>query len=187
MNAERNNSLPRWLIIELGEDLNWWVVETSKSRHPAPFDQGVLDPRQVAYLVSTLAEYQPLGYRPEQLAAAFRVYERQAEAGNGRLRLVASQQDITAAAAVELFALPVPPDDDGGGAYFTLLEMLTTARIRHLNATHAYAAPCTTDEMFDELDAVNADRYFGGVVQHVFDEINEILEWRPAEWSDPDS
>ena len=35
--------------------------------------------------------------------------------------------------------------------------------------------------MFEELDALDLDRYFGSVTTHAFDEINEIIKWEPAE------
>jgi hypothetical protein len=34
--------------------------------------------------------------------------------------------------------------------------------------------------MFEELDTFDLDRYFGSATTHVFDKINEILEWEPA-------
>jgi hypothetical protein len=36
--------------------------------------------------------------------------------------------------------------------------------------------------MQEELETLDHDRYFNGDSLHVFDEINQILEWQPAEW-----
>ena len=38
-----------------------------------------------------------------------------------------------------------------------------------------------------ELDTLDRDRYFALENIHTFDEINEILQWRPAEWDDSSS
>ena len=43
---------------------------------------------------------------------------------------------------------------------------------------------CTEDEMFAELEALDAERYFNDEVIHCFEQLNEILEWKPAEWDD---
>ena len=42
--------------------------------------------------------------------------------------------------------------------------------------------PSTVEEMQEELETLDHDRYFNGDSLHVFDEINQILEWQPAEW-----
>ena len=67
------------------------------------------------------------------------------------------------------FVLPLIGEDETTG-YHRFLELLSAARIRLLNATHRYAQPCTTDEMYDELDALDTDRYFNADQMHAFDE-----------------
>jgi hypothetical protein len=82
-----------------------------------------------------------------------------------------------------VFAVPIV-GEDGGGPYYDFLEALSAARVRMLNATHHYAQPCTELEMFEELDGLDHDRYFSMESIHAFDEINEILQWSPAEWDE---
>ena len=82
-----------------------------------------------------------------------------------------------------MFALP-QLGEDSDGPYFDFLDALASARIGKLNATHQYVKPCTEDEMFAELEALGAERYFNDEVIHCFEQINEILEWKPAEWDD---
>ncbi len=82
---------------------------------------------------------------------------------------------------LQLFALPIAGQDDGAGAYDDFLDAITAARIRLLNATHHYARNCTKFDMEEELENMDRDRYFAADAIHVFDEINEILEWKPAE------
>ncbi len=103
----------------------------------------------------------------------------ESEVAEGRLRLAPAGESILGGVA-DLFALPVV-EGESEGPYYDFLDALGAARIRRLNATHHYAQACTEDEMYDELDAVDSERYFSADEIHVFDEINEILQWSPAE------
>ena len=143
------------IIIRLGDDFNWWLDRTADESPLPPADHGLLDPRQVRHLVEALAEYRRHGLDPRQITGAF-----------------------------HLFALPAI-DADGDGPYFDFLDALSAARIRRLNATGHYLRDCTVDEMQDELDTLDHDRYFNADQIHVFDQINEILAWSPAEWEEP--
>src|SRR5207249_571363 len=118
------------------------------------------------------------GFRPDQIAGAFHAYRIDAEISEGVLRLAAADDLLD-----EAFALPVMRDDDTG-AYLDFLDAISAAHVQKLNATHHYARNCTADEMLEELEALDSDRYFGDETIHVFDEISEILEWSPAEWDE---
>ncbi len=171
---------PHWLLTRLGDDLNWWVAETNPGTTAR--QRSILDPRQVVHLIESLDRYESHGVTREQIASAFQVYAAESELADGRLRLTAVDEPIHHPGE-QLFALPLLTDD-GEGPYTEFLETLGVARIQLLNATHAYARDCTESEMYDELDTLHADRYFGDDTLHVFDEINEILTWSPAEWDD---
>ena len=119
------------------------------------------------------------------LNAAFQLFEVESELDEQRLRLAPTDQDI-GESADQLFALPLIGDEETG-AYYELLDAITAARIRKLNATHHYVRACTDLEMQEELDALDRDRYFASENIHCFDEINEILQWSPAEWDDSSS
>ena len=173
----------QWIDVRLGEDFNWWLQHTSAETGEDLAPCGVLDPRQVAHLAQVLEEYQPHGLRREQLQAAFQMFEAESELAEGRLRLVASGLEF-GESGVEQFALPVLGEEEDG-PFYRLLDTLSAARIRRLNATHDYVQPCTTDDMDEELDALDSDRYFNAATIHAFDEINQILEWSPAEWDEP--
>jgi hypothetical protein len=180
--ANTETKPPRWIVVRLGDDLNWWVDETSDERPAHRYCRGALDPRQVAYLTEQFDAYRPHGLRRDQLTAAFHVYELEAEVSDGVLRLALSAQDLFEAGAAELFALPVATGEDGPDAYTDLLDALCAAHLRQLNATHHYARACTQDEMMEEFATLDNDRYFGGETRHAFDEFNEILEWNPTDW-----
>lgn len=178
-------TLPHWIIVRLDENMNWWIDETSDDIDRSAGDRSVLDPRQITQLVEMLGQYRPHGLRPEQFAAAFQVYIAQSELSDGRLKLVLTDESIFDTGA-QLFALPLIGEEDAD-AYSELLDAISVARIRRLNKTHHYARDCTELDMQEELDALDRDRFFNAETMHVFDEINEILEWSPAEWEDSES
>jgi len=175
----------RWITVRLGDDFNWWLQDTSAELSAGASARGVLDPRQTAHLVEALDKYRPYGFRPKLLADAFQLFELESEVSEGVLRLAATGTSVFEEGA-QYFALPVIADE-GAGPYYDLLEAISAARIRKINATHHYARDCTEDEMQEELGAFDSDRYFADESIHAFDEISEILEWSPAEWDDSSS
>lgn len=176
---------PHWIIVRLDEDMNWWLDETSEEICWGAEARSILDPRQVSHLVGALDQYHPHGLRPDQFAAAFQVYAAESELSDGRLKLTRADENIFDTGA-QLFALPLVGQEDAGG-YSDFLDALSAARVRLLNKTHHYARDCTELDMQEELEAIDRDRFFNAETMHVFDEINEILEWSPAEWEDSGS
>jgi hypothetical protein len=175
------NAAPTWIIARLDDDFNWWLDRTSDESGTATHNRGLLDPRQVIQLIEALDTFRTYGYRRDQLANAFQLYCLESEIADGTIRLAPTNEDLFSSG--ELFALP-NLGEDGDGPYFTLLDFVTQARVRQLNKTHHYARNCTDQDLTEELDAVDASRYFDADQIHVFDEITEILEWSPAEWDD---
>jgi hypothetical protein len=180
----KQNAL-QWVVAKLGEDFNWWLKETSVETADEIALTGVLDPRQVAHLRQVLVEYRSHGLRPEKLRNAFQMFALESEITDGQARLTPVGLPFDSDEP-DLFALPVH-DKEGEGAYGGFLDVLSAAHIRKLNAMHHYVQPCSADEMDEELDAMDSDRYFSAEIIHPFDEINEILEWSPAEWDDSSS
>jgi hypothetical protein len=169
------------LVVRLGEDDNWWLEPDPTVPASEGDRRGVLDPRQVQALAEIFLEYRQYGLPPRELAGAFRLYELTSELDEGMARLSPVAGDIRQAA--DRFALP-ELDEDGDGAYHDLLDTLSAARVQRLNATHQYARPCTVDDLREELDALDQDRYFSAETIHPFDEINAILQWHPAAWDE---
>jgi hypothetical protein len=176
---------PKWITVRLGDDLNWWLAESSTDVYRDEGARGLLDPRQVSHLVETLDKYRPYGYDHKLLSAAFQLFEVESELDEDRLRLAPVDLDICESGQ-QLFALPLVGDEESG-AYYQLLDAIAAAHIRKLNSTHQYARVYADLEMQEELDALDRDRYFSSDNIHCFDEINEILEWSPAEWDDSSS
>jgi len=175
----------RWLVARLGEDMNWWVEETSDEVHWGADALSLLDPRQVAYLREELERYEEYGFDPASLWRVFHCFEISSELPDGRVKLVASAHSIEDE-DVQLFALPDLFDQEDD-AYPVFLDALTTLRIKHLNATHHYARNLDELDMEEEIQARNADRYFSARAIHVFNELEDVLTWKPAEWDEDES
>lgn len=173
------------ILARLGGDLNWWLDQRDELTGTGVLaPHGLLDPRQVRHLVDTTAELRAHGFDPRWLDDALQAYAIEAEVAEGVLQLEPVSTSLRA--DTDLFALPrIEPEGDG--PYFDLLDALQAARIRKLNATHHYANPCTVEEMQDELELLEQDRYFSAESIHAFDAISEILDWNPAEWDDTGS
>lgn len=173
---QMNGQPPAWLIVQLQDDLNWWVTETAEEPSGSIAPYGVLDPRQLAHVVEVLADYARDGLPESELLSAFHLYTIERELSDGRLRL---KRETRANLHTEqpLFALPSTHYDD-------FLELLGAAHIRRLNRQHHFVRPCTEEEMYEELNLIATDRYFSAQPTHCFDELNQILEWNPAQWND---
>jgi hypothetical protein len=176
---------PKWIVARLGSDMNWWLDESSVDIYWGERGRGLLDPRQVAYLAETLDENELYGFDRRLLDSAFQLFQLESELDDDRLRLAPIEGDVFDAGE-GVFALPLI-DDEEMGAHYDFLDAITAARIRKLNATHKYAQPCSELEMREELDELDRDRYIAAENIHCFDEINEILQWSPAEWDEPES
>jgi hypothetical protein len=181
--ANERPTPPNWLIARLGDDGNWWVAESSQDIYWGEAMRGLLDPRQIAHVAETLDEYQPHGVRRHLLDDAFQYFQLESEIDEERVRLAPVNRDDFRADNEQIFALPLIEDEEAG-AYYDLLDAISVARIRKLNSTHHYARDCTELDMSEELEALDRDRYFASENIHCFDEINEILQWSPAEWDE---
>jgi hypothetical protein len=181
--AKPKPSPPKWIVARLGDDMNWWLAESSEDIYWGEAGRGLLDPCQVAYLFEALTQYQAHGLDWQLLDGAFQFFELESEVDDERVRLAAVAAHDTAIGGEQLFALPLIEDEETG-VYYDLLDSISAAHIRKLNATHHYACDCTESDMREELDALDRDRYFSSENIHCFEQINEILQWSPAEWDE---
>lgn len=183
--TEDPHTTPRWIVAILRDDFNWWTEQTSEEMGVPRMQQGLLDPGQIAHLTRELDAYREYGIDPEVFTNAFQTYRIESELDDQRVRLTRSDENIYNTGE-KLFALPLG-NEEGSGAYFRLVDMLSVARVQMLNRTHHYVRDCTEEDMYQELNAIDADRFFSDQSLHVFEELNEILQWRPAEWEDSES
>lgn len=167
-----------WCIIRLGDDMNWWVEETSD---PVNWDTvdglSILDPRQVNYLLDNCEQLVSYGLQPSLLDRAFFRFSIQKQLDKGRVRLVKVSDSLSEPGEV-LFALPDIIDEEKG-PYADLLNQLTRARVTMLNDLIDFEQNLTVDEIEDELREAQQQDYLEGKSVHIFEELSDILEYVP--------
>ncbi|OHE75078.1 MAG: hypothetical protein A2107_13800 [Verrucomicrobia bacterium GWF2_62_7] len=181
---EKSIILPQWIVVRLGNDMNWWVEKTSDEIFWPREGLSVLDPRQFRDIAERLGEYYAIGFQRMTFAKAFALFTAESELDEGRLRLKIALQPGEDAGD-KLFALPLFVDDEQS-TYRDLVDNLIGLRVKLLNKMHHYAHVVDDLELEEELVAKLNDRYFNGGSLHCYDEINEILSWSPAEWDGSD-
>jgi N-acetylmuramoyl-L-alanine amidase len=132
---------PKWIVVRLGGDMNWWLDEASADIYWGEAAAGCSTRAKSPTWRKCSMSMSPTAFSRRLLDAAFQLFELESELDDDRLRLAPVDQDDFAAGE-QLFALPLI-DDDETGAYYDFLDAISAARIRKLNATHDYARDCT--------------------------------------------
>ena len=166
-----------WCIVRLGDDVNWWVEEISDPVHWDIDGLGIVDPRQMNYIVDHLDLVAQYGFPVELLESAFIKFAIDKDLGKGRIRLTRTAGSFLAQDEV-LFALPDVVDEERS-PYADFIHQLTKARVKMLNDLIEFESTFTIDELEDEIrDAQNA-ALMEGRATHVFTEIMSILDYIP--------
>ena len=157
--------------------MNWWVQEVSD---PVAWDVdglGILDPRQMAYVLEQCEVMQEYGFDVDLVEGAFLAFAIEKEEKDGCVRLVRTSEAILEDNAT-LFALPDLLDEEKG-PYADLLEAVTRGRVKLLNDLIDFEQNFTIDELEEAIrDRQNQD-YMEGRAVHPFAEISAILEFTP--------
>jgi hypothetical protein len=177
---EKHLILPQWIVVRLGNDMNWWVEKSSEDIYWPREGLSVLDPRQFRDVVERVGPYAGVGFRRGVLTRAFALFVVESEMAEGRLRLKLAQKTEEDPEG-KFFALPLLVDEEEGG-FHDFVEHLIEMRVKLVNRTHQYAHSVDDLDLEEELQAKLTDRYFQGGNLHSYDEINEILGWAPANW-----
>ena len=178
--VEKDIILPQWIVVRLGNDLNWWVEKASEDIYWPSGGLSVLDPGQFRDIAERLEVYRDVGFQRATLKKAFVLFTPEVEMAEGRLRLKIALQPGEDGGE-KLFALPLFKDEEQS-AFRDLVDNLIEMRVKLLNKTHHYVHAVDEMDLEEELLAKLNDRYFNGGNLHCYDEINEILSWSPAEW-----
>ena len=83
---------PSWIVIRLGDDHNWWLEQTSEQVGPTAETRGILDPRQVQWLLEMLDQHREFGLRDVDVQGAFAAFVLESEIGEDQLRLIATDE-----------------------------------------------------------------------------------------------
>lgn len=157
--------------------MNWWIEEVSD---PVRWDVdglGIIDPRQIAYIIDLCDALREYGFEPEVLDRAFFTFAIDRELKGGRIRLARVRESLLEGED-RLFALPDIMDEDKG-PYADFLDQITKARVKLLNDLISFDQSLTIDDLEEEIRDRQSGDFLEGRAVHFFAEITSILEYVP--------
>lgn len=167
-----------WCIVRLGDDHNWWVVETSD---PVRWDVdglSIVDPRQIQHLVELVEPLRDYGFDQDTFESAFIPFRIDRDLGNGRVRLKRVKESLFESDE-KLFGLPDILDEENG-PYADLLDHLTRCRVKMLNDLFDFESKLSVDEVEDEIREDQNANFIQGKAVHTFEDLTAILDYMPA-------
>lgn len=167
-----------WCVVRLGDDLNWWLTEVSDPLHWDVDGLGIIDPRQMSYILELCEALREYGFDTDIVDDAFFSFTIERELQDGRVRLIRSRDTLLDDNSA-LFALPDVVDEEKG-PYADFLDQITRFRVKLLNDLIEFDQSLTVDEMEDDLRERHNQDYLEGRALHPFLEITNILEFVPA-------
>ncbi len=166
-----------WCIARLGSDLNWWVEAISDDIHWDVDGLGIIDPRQIAYIMDLLEPLQEYQLDPQLFENAFFGFAIDKEIKEGYIRLVRTKGSLLEADE-PLFALPDVIDEEKG-PYADFINHVTRLRVVMLNDLIDFAQKLTVEELEEEIREQQNSDLLEGRATHFFQEITSILEYVP--------
>lgn len=168
----------KWLIVRLGQDMNWWVEETSDPINWDTVDGlSILDPRQLTHVIDSADPLVDYGLNLNSINDAFYKFHIVADLGKGRIKLE-RVKDSLLDTTEPLFALPDIVDEEKG-PYADLINQLTVARVKMLNDVIEFEQHFTIEELEEEIREHQNNDYMEGKSVHAFAELTSILEYVP--------
>lgn len=166
-----------WCKAHLGEDMNWWVNETSDPVHWDVDGLGIIDPRQFQHIIDLIEPLQDYGLQNELVDDAFYSFSID-KVEKDKTVLLKRIRDSILESEDPLFALPDVLDEDKG-PYADLLDHLTKLRIKMLNDLIDFSQSLTIEELEEEIREQQTGDFLEGKATHFFAEITSILEYVP--------
>lgn len=162
----------------MGEDLNWWVTETSDSIHWDVDGLGIIDPRQSSYLADSLDSLREYGYDPEIFEAAFFAFRIHGKGGDNTVELRRVQESFLELDE-ELFLLPDILDEEKS-PYADFIDRITRCRVKLLNDLIDMSEKLEIDEIEETIREEQNKDYMEGKAIHFYNEVASILDFVPA-------
>lgn len=163
--------------MRLGEDLNWWVTEVSDPINWDVDGLGIIDPRQMSYILEQCDTLRDYGLDPDIVDEAFFSMKIAEELDDQQLRLSRTPESLLEDQNM-LFALPDIIDEEKG-PFADFLDHTTKARVKLLNDLIEFDQNLTVDELEEAIrERMNQD-YMEGRAVHPFSEITAILDYVP--------
>jgi hypothetical protein len=155
----------------------WWVRETSDPRHYDPDGLGILDPRQLPWILDQLDPLREYGLSNEIVEAAFIPFQIQSVDKDGTVRLARVAEHILESEE-QLFGLPNIKDGDKG-AYADFLEHVMRLRVKFLNDNIKLEQKLTYEDLDEHVGDLRNQALIEGRDIHTLDEINVVLDYVP--------
>lgn len=168
----------QWVKVRLGEDLNWWVVETSDPIHWDVDGLGIIDPRQASALTDSLDSLREYGFDPEIFESAFFAFRIHAKADKNLIELRRVQESFLELDE-DLFLLPDMLDEEKS-PYADFLDRITRCRVKLLNDLIDLAEKLEIDEIEETIREEQNKDYMEGKAIHFYNEVSAILDFVPA-------
>lgn len=166
-----------WCLTRIGEDMNWWVTEVSDPIHWDVDGLGIIDPRQMSYILEQCDALREYGFDPDIVDEAFCTLRIDREEKNEAVRLIHTPESLLEDDNMH-FALPDIIDEEKG-PYADFLDQITRFRVKMLNDLIEFDQNLTVDELEDEIRERQNQEYMEGKAVHPFVEVVSILEYVP--------
>ena len=176
--AKISNKL-KWCKIRLGNDLNWWVTETSDKVNWDSDGLSVIDPRQASHMLETLQALKEYGLQDSIVENAFFTFTIDSKNKN---EVKISYVTGSVFDDEQYFLLPNNLDDESS-PYAEFLDHITALQVKMLNDSFKFEEKLTIEDLEDDIREKFHNDYMEGKAIHVFPEIMDILEYVPAGYS----
>jgi hypothetical protein len=157
--------------------MNWWATEVSNPIHWDVDGLGVIDPRQISYILEQCDSLREYGFDADVIDDAFCSMKIESEGKKEQVRL-AFTKDSLLEDDNSHFALPDIIDEEKG-PYADFLDHITRFRVKMLNDLIEFDQNLTVDELEDEIRERQNQDFMEGKAVHPFQEIVSILEYVP--------
>jgi len=173
----QNSQKLEWCLVRIGEDMNWWVTEVSDPIHWDVDGLGVIDPKQMSYILEQCDALREYGFDPDLVDEAFCSMKIDSEAKEEQVRLVQTSESLLEDDNMH-FAIPDVIDEEKG-PYADFLDQITRFRVKMLNDLIEFDQNLTVDELEEEIRERQNQDYMEGKAVHPFLEVVSILEYVP--------
>lgn len=177
----KNSTKLKWCKVRLGNDLNWWVSETSDKINWDADGLSIIDPRQASHIVETLGGLKEYGLQDSIVEKAFFTFAIDGKAEKDNVKIVRVNGSVFDEDE-QYFLLPNNLDDEGS-PYAEFLDHITALQIKMLNSTFDFEEKLTIEDLEDEVREKYHNDYMEGKAIHVFAEVMDILEYVPEGYS----
>jgi hypothetical protein len=173
----QNNQKLEWCLARMGKDNNWWVTEVSDAIHWDVDGLGLVDPRQLSYILEQCDALREYGFDADVVDEAFTSLKIDREEKNDSLRLVRTNESLLDDDNTH-FGLPDVIDEEKG-PYADFLDQITRFRVKMLNDLIEFDQSLTVDELEEAIRERHNQEYMEGKAVHPFVEVVSILEYVP--------